>query len=416
MLKTCYRSGMRPSIAAALAFLSLACAGGEPATDPIVMRDSAGVAIVENDLLRLDASCSLGATPTVSIGEEDGGEEYLLAGVQGARRLSDGRIAIGNQTTWQVRWYSPEGQYIRSAGRQGAGPGEFSSPYTLHVMPGDTVYAGNSHPFYFLVFDPDGRYVRTVTPNPVMGNPARTMGFLSDGRMMLGVDDISRTSNVPGEFVAATRTIRLHAADGTLIDTVAQLPHGSEGKLLEKANFYTMPMFEAYSHSTAADSIIVLGHGAERELRILKVEMDGNTRLIRLIRWSGGSTDVTEQDVARERAREKAEYDRMDQRMRQMFKDGYETQVHPSRPIAKVMPSMNGIRIGTDGRIWVRQFQPPADTTARKWIAFTRDGRFDCALRAPNYGVEQIGPDFMLVVDRDSLGVERVKQFPLSRP
>ena len=71
---------------------------------------------------------------------------------------------------------------------------------------------------------------------------------------------------------------------------------------------------------------------------------------------------------------------------------------------------------GTDGRIWIREYQPPADTSLRRWVAFSRDGRFDCQLRAPDYGVEEIGADYMLVVHRDSLGVERVKQFKLSNP
>ncbi len=407
---------MRPHIAALpIVLLSLACAAGEPATDPIVVRDSAGIAIVENDLRQLDATCSLGATPTVSIGVEDGSEEYLLEGIQGARRLSDGRIALGNQSTWQVRWYSPEGQYIRSAGRQGEGPGEFTGPYTLHLRPGDTVYAGNSQSFRLLVFGPEGRYVRTIRPDPVVPDP-RSIGVLANGLIMLGFDEPVRRPEKAGEFVPAFRTVQLYAADGRLIDTIARLPHGSTGKLLEGSTFSTNRMFESYSHSAAGDSVIVLGHGAEREIRVLAVDANGGVRTVRLIRWTGESADVTDEDVARERAREKAEYDRLDPRIQQMIKGGYETQTHPSRPIADMMPSMNGIRIGTDGRLWVRQFQPPADTTARKWIAFARDGRFDCALRAPNYGVEQIGPDFMLVTDRDSLGVQRVKQFTLSRP
>jgi hypothetical protein len=403
------------AITAVLAAALAAC-GGETknTTDAIVVRDSAGVTIVENDLTRLDGSCSLGATPTISIGEEDAGEEYELQGVSGARRLADGGIVFGHQTTWQVRFYGADGRYIRSAGRQGEGPGEFTGPFGLYVV-GDTIYAGNSRPFQYLVFTSAGDWVRTVRPTPLMTNPARASGILSDGRMMLAIEDVGARAQALGEFLPETRTVQLHAADGALIDTIATLPHGRSGRLLEKSSFYTMPMFESYSHATARDSIIVLGHGAQEELRVFIVAPGAEPRLARLIRWTDADRQVTSADIDAEKAREKRDLDNGNPQSRPMREEMYRTNTHSGRPIAEVMPSMNGIRLGVDGRIWIRQYQPPADTSPRRWVAFTRAGRFDCRLQAPDYGVEEMGADYMLVTERDSLGVQRVKQFPISR-
>jgi hypothetical protein len=404
-----------PVASTALLLTALAC-GGEPSiTDAIVVRDSAGVAIVENDLTRLDGTCSLGASPTISIGEEDAGDEYELEGVSGARRLADGGIVFGHQTTWQVRFYGADGRYIRSAGRQGEGPGEFTGPFGLYVV-GDTIYAGNSRPFQYLVFTSAGDWVRTVRPTPLMINPARASGILADGRMMLVISDAGARAQAPGEFLPETRTVQLHAADGALIDTIATLPHGRSGRLLDKSSFHTMPMFESYSHAMARDSIVVLGHGAQEELRVFVVAPGAEPRLARLIRWTEANRAVTSADIDAEKAREKRDLDNANPQSRQMQEEAYQTNTHAGRPIAEVMPSMNGIRLGVDGRIWIRQYQPPSDTSLRRWVAFTRAGRFDCKLRAPDYGVEEMGADYMLVNERDSLGVQRVRQYPLSRP
>jgi hypothetical protein len=80
------------------------------------------------------------------------------------------------------------------------------------------------------------------------------------------------------------------------------------------------------------------------------------------------------------------------------------------------MPAMNGIRIGTDGRIWIREYYVLGDTLPRQWIGFNRDGQFDCRLQTPRFReFLEFGADYLLALETDSLGVERVKQFPLTK-
>jgi hypothetical protein len=175
-----------------------------------------------------------------------------------------------------------------------------------------------------------------------------------------------------------------------------------------------MPVFESYAHSTALDSIVVLGHGAERELQVWSGSP--KMQLRRLIRWTGGSRAVTKADVDAEYAYEKARFDAIQPSIRPIYKVLYESRVHPNRPIADVMPAMNAIRLGTDGRIWIREFQPQADSSPRRWVAFNRDGRFDCRLSTPKFQeFSEYGADYLLVVEQDSLEVERVRVYPLKK-
>lgn len=68
------------------------------------------------------------------------------------------------------------------------------------------------------------------------------------------------------------------------------------------------------------------------------------------------------------------------------------TLVSDKRPVADQFPAMSSLRVGRDGRLWIREYQTP---------------RFADYL--------EFGSDYLLALDTDSLGVERVKQFTLSR-
>ena len=402
---------IHPLLCAAV-FVLTACDRGSAANDAITMSDSSGVAIVMNDLERLDASCSLGATPAMSIGVEDGGEEYMLDEVAGATRLSDGRVVLANRSTWQLRYYDPSGAYIRSTGRQGEGPGEFRQPFYLHRLPGDTVYAGDYRPFRFLVFGPDGQWVRTVDPAPQMLNTPRSMNVMDDGRMVLGMQDVSARFAGDGEaFPLEKITLQLHDASGALLDTLATLPNGRYGEVVPGSRFFVFPFFESFAMVAAKGDRLVMGHGSETELRV-----HGNGEgfpLERIVRWTGKSRAITSADVAAAKAWEESQLANSSHQTREMM---LPTLISDKRIVADQFPAMSSLRVGRDGRLWIREYQPPSDTTVRRWVAFARDGRFDCRLQAPRFAdYLEFGSDYLLALDTDSLGVERVKQFTLSR-
>jgi hypothetical protein len=210
-------------------------------------------------------------------------------------------------------------------------------------------------------------------------------------------------------FKLQTMSVGLHEADGTLIDTITVLPNGRSGMLVPASRFTTMPFFESYAHVAARGDRIVLGHGADRELKLLGT--GAGTPTTRIIRWSGENRDVKSTDVATEK-------DRLRQVYAKITMPGVlETETSDQRPAASVFPAMNGIRLGSDGRIWIREYFMPGDTLSRHWLGFTAEGRFDCRLETPRYSqFFEFGRDYLLVLHEDSLGVERVQQLPLTGP
>jgi hypothetical protein len=90
--------------------------------------------------------------------------------------------------------------------------------------------------------------------------------------------------------------------------------------------------------------------------------------------------------------------------------------ISPERPVADEFPAFSAVVAGTDGRIWVREYQRPAAATARTMVAFDTEGRAVCRMTVPGFEVLEIGPNYLLAKTEDSLGVERVRLFTLHAP
>jgi len=84
------------------------------------------------------AEWRLAAEPLLEIGVVDGDPAYQLHQVSGATLLDDGRIALVNSGSSQLRIYDAQGTLTAQHGRKGSGPGEFQVPGRVYVI-GDTI-------------------------------------------------------------------------------------------------------------------------------------------------------------------------------------------------------------------------------------------------------------------------------------
>jgi hypothetical protein len=229
--------------------------------------------------------------------------------------------------------------------------------------------------------------------------------------MVLGIEE--GVTRRPGRvFTARSFALTMFDATGAQGDTIALIENGRWGQTVDDPNSgFVYPMFESFGVAAASGQRIVTGHASRTELRVLGAS--AGYPVERLVRWTIGDLDITSEDVAAERARLTKENEGVPENLRAML---IEPLITDARPIADRFPAFGQLRIGRDGRLWIREFPRPQDTTGHHWIAFTADGRFDCRLDAPRFAqVYEFGADYLLVADPDSLGVERVRQYPLTR-
>jgi hypothetical protein len=405
------RPTLKALVNSAIWLASIACSQRESASSWVTVRDSAGIVIVENDVTRAAAICAVSPDPTVVIGSAAAGTEYELYRVFGAARLSDGRIVLVNQGSQQLRFYDHAGRFLTQAGRPGQGPGEFQDAFYLWVLPGDTIWVGDYRPWQFLVFAPDGQWVRTVRPRPEYANPPGETSVLDDGRSILA--DRAAGVQTGSQFRLRQLTVVVHAPDGTLLDTLGTYPNGRYGQLdgdPRSVNIY--PLFESFARIEGAGSAVVVGHTTQAQLSIFRA---GDVlALERIVRWTTGSRTISSEDVEAERRRIAEPYKDLDPAMRLRVLDPL---VSKDRPVADQFPAFASVKLGRDGRLWVREYSRPTAPQTHRWLAFADDGRFQCHATTPAFDeLLEFGDGYLLALHRDSLGVERVVQHPIGLP
>jgi hypothetical protein len=82
-------------------------------------------------------------------------------------RLEDGRIAVLNGGTQEIRFYDATGTYLRSVGGEGEGPGEFESPRDLRRTSDGALRVFDNGRMLVTRFDAQGTYLESSPPGRI---------------------------------------------------------------------------------------------------------------------------------------------------------------------------------------------------------------------------------------------------------
>lgn len=379
------------------------CSDGGVDVPAFVQRDSAGVLIAESRLPLATATCPVSEVPDIVIGETAGVPEYELFRVFGASQLGDGRIALVNQGTQQVRFYDQRGQFVSEIGGPGEGPGEFLNAFQLWVLPGDTLWVGDYRPWQFEVFAPDGVWIRSVRPQPQYLNPPAVMVVLDGGVSVLADRAISSGSSEP--FPLREITLVTHGPDGALTDSLGTYPSGRYGRVPENpSTVLVYPLFEPFLRTAGSGQLLAIGHMSEASVSLF--DATANMTLRRIVRWDDGrdrTVSGSEVESAREELAQGGALDPL---------------FDPNRPVEDTFPAFSELRLGRDGRLWVREYPRPGQAARDlRWLVFGQDGSFACGVIMPELDdVLDVGSDYFLALDRTDLGIERVVRYSIGQP
>jgi hypothetical protein len=393
-----------------------ACQDGQPPPAEPVVRDSAGIRIVENADIGWDAAAAwvVADTPSLDLGSIDADPEYQFYRVVGAATLSDGRIVVASGGTQEVRWYDPAGTLVATAGGEGQGPGEFTGLVALGVLPGDSVLAYDMRLQRFTVFDADAADVRSVPleqlDRPGMRFPV-LLGVLDDGALVMVGRDLQTEGMAEGP-VRAPMPVYVYGPDGTSRDSIGTF-HGWEASVTIRRNSQQVAMAigdRPFGHSTTVTSVgdgIVVGTPHSYELAIFRP--DGALRSI--VRLDRPAQLLTAADIEAYEAflASQAEDNEL---AREQRREAAELEYPETKPA--YASAIRGDRLGN---IWVPGFAVSEEQRPPLWAVFDREGRYLGELELPGrLRVFEIGSDYVLGVWRDELDVEHVRRYPLIKP
>ena len=400
------------TIGAALA----ACASERPSARAVV-RDSVGVTIIESQapLWGEGDGWTLSDEPVVTIGLEEGPEEYALHQVAGALRLPTGRILIANNGTDELRYYDSSGVYLYSVGRDGYGPGEFKRMRGIWLFR-DSLVIHDSGQDRVSVFTASGEYERTMMLDREPGslNPA-TIGVFSDGSILAraGVMDRSRSDTTGMRFERTNAVYRRYSLDGSVLNTLGVFLW-TEALIETRDSRVDAVTGVGYSSAVAASppfgrhaSTIASGHymyhASSDSYEIQVYSKDGT--LERLIRRPIPNAPVTAAD--RNEFREHSVGD--DPRFQSWARSRVDELVYPD-----TKPAYGTVKVDAVGNIWVADFSLGNDDASVNWTVFACDGRMLGVIRIPPGGrIHEIGREHLLGMWRTELDVEQVRMYRL---
>jgi hypothetical protein len=407
------RSCRRVSIALLMQLLAtLACGPMSADRGSFVARDSSGIRLVENASPEWtpDSAWQLDSVPFLSfgsIGVAEGDSTQLLTQVMSATRLAADTIVLVNAGTAEVRWYDSTGHLIRSVGRKGAGPAEFSQygPGTLCRMPGDRIVVGDPMQQRAHIFTTTGEFVQVirVASNAVFPS---VQGCFSDGSL-LGWHSSGPAERIPGRIIESNFTWTRLAADGSPLTELLTLP-GAQQYLLDQGNgiatYHAIP-FNVRPSAAAATDRVYVAPGATPVIQMRG--LDG--ALQSLIRWKPEALTRSEDVLAQFRSYMVDNQGSPERRA--AWEKFFDLKVAIPPEIATVQS-----RVVDDlSHLWVERYRLPWDSVPR-WEVFDPDGRWLGGLTLPTkFRPMHIGTDFVLGVSRGELGVERIQLHRLQR-
>lgn len=393
------RSAALPALALLLAS---ACSGdGKPAAEGgwagTMETRADGAVVVRNPA---QGAWAAGEEWTVEedlrIGTAEGEGPALFGRVQAVEVDAMGRIWVLEHNAKELRVFDARGRYVRTIGREGAGPGEFRDPIGLAWAPDSTLWVTDPGNARFTVLDTAGVYLDD--------HPRRVGGYAMPWRGGFGADALlyevavaSRGSGRPG--------LALLRFDGAMepADTLMLAAHeGQQFDLLHPGGGMSVGVPFTSDLVAAFDPRGAIWSGVNDRYRLVQQRMGGDTA--RIVERDAPPVPVTA-----------AERDEAIAGLKWFTDQG--GRVDPGRIPAR-KPAFGQVIVAPDSTLWVRPALPAGEQGAA-FDVFDAEGRYQGRVRIPGgldtYPPPVIRRDALYGVARDSMDVQYVVRARIRR-
>ncbi len=178
---------------AAAAFILDGCGDGEQ--DPPGTGETATDAVPSRELTFVD-----------SIGVELGDSNYVFGSIEAVSHAADGNLLVLDRPACSVKEYTLEGEFVRSLGRRGSGPGEFINPLSMTRLTDGRIAVLDQQTGGLHLFSPEGEWLGVsaeITDEPILWiTPAEGDRYVGSTNTFEVVDDQLLVTAVVARFAA----------------------------------------------------------------------------------------------------------------------------------------------------------------------------------------------------------------------
>jgi hypothetical protein len=381
--------------------------------------DSASVQIarISADPETLD-EWTLAATPRVVLTGSETGDSTAFSPVGEVRWIASGEIVISDIGTKRLLVYDSTGNFQRSLGRTGDGPGEFRRIGALSAVGGDTVAAFDGTHRRLSYWHIKTGYISSVSVSEGASLDAWPANAWAWGDSMVVVLQLATTSQESISTGTKYRKwpMRAHL---TLRDRAGQVVASSPAFDGMYTGLYDKgDMRVAFSNNPFAAigrNRVYFGSGQDFSLSSLSARFDS----AREVRWSALREPMSPAEVSALRAERAAQVGTQlpPERLQRMLDMEFTPELMPPS-----RPAIGRVLVDADERVWVERFEPARLGTAtqkpgRVWHVLASDGQPIARFTLPERTrLEAVHGRHALVMQRDSVDVETVALYAVVPP
>ena len=316
-------------------------------------------------------------------------DDLLIGQVSGIVSDRNGGVYIADQDQSTIHRFDSSGNYIRSFGRDGEGPGEFRSLVQIDTD-GEFLYALDRNLNRITTFDPEtGDPVESVT----LGNTGQS---LPETFHILPADAFLITF----EMFAVGRSEEIHYKSAGILDKSGSYKPADQIRLPARESVMInsdggnigiiVPTYSRRSSISVSDSGSVYTNWSEHFL-IKQYDLDGS--------YTGAYySDLGGEPLTRSQLRS---------RYSSAYMDALRGETLPS-----AWPVVRSFLVDNRNRVWVNLFGDGAGD--REWLVFQQNGEVDGMLILPEEStIHEVRDDYLYLVEADSDGFEIVKRYEI---
>ncbi len=332
------------------------------------------------------------------IGERGDDDNYRLYNAAGAKVDAEGNLLVLDAGNFRVQVFDCDGDYVRTFGGQGQGPGEFTQPREL-VLAGDRVVVVDGGNRRFSSWTLDGEPLGDVGIDS-RWTPSRLFGF--DDGTFLG-RFIGRRDEDPSGAYAPRLRLFTFGTDFKQLAAVQEFPPvrlSAITRQTETAFSEMRVMLPSPSSSHAATRRGEIFTSQGEEYQVYAFAQDGTPRWALRVAWERLPTTEGEIVAAMDRARES-------------LPDARRSEVY----IPERKPALSSIAVDGHGHLYVFPWPEDLETDERPVDIYSRDGEPVFSGWMPVLRWSDARGDFLYGWESDDeTGEERIIRYRLVEP
>lgn len=372
--------------------------------------DYSSAKVVENASPELGNNAwRVASEPELVFGTEEGDENLQFYRVFSVIQLNNGNIVVSNSGTHELRFFDPNGNFIKSTGQNGRGPGDFGdwSSMQLYKSSDDAFIVNDNSNDRVQIFSNEGELITVNTMEKIENadNPSITNVFSDNSWLVWSVIGSAALTGNPGEIIQHDYGFHRLLPDWTYDKMLFKIPARPRfvNEYQGVPNYPFIPLTADPVYVTDSSNGVLFTKGIEPS--ITRVDTTGS--YTHLFKWD---LPRTKTDSIWERYEQEYYLDPLNTNPDR--KAQYEHFLSEDLPIPENTPAISELEIDAEGNIWSKRFELPWDET-EVWDVLSSNGNWLTSVKIPQgFTLTEIGSNYLLGYTHRN-GFPEIAKFPL---